>query len=107
MDKLLALTLPGGQTIGAPKSVPTGGIDVIGKILGNGLTMMMTVGVVLVLVMVAWGGIQWVSSNGDKNKIAAARGRITWGLIGLIIVLLAFFIVSAVGGVFNVKLIGK
>lgn len=104
MDKLLALTLPGGQSIEAPKNVPQGGVDYLGKVLSNGLGLFMTVAVVLVLFFLVWAGIQWAGSNGDKNKLASARARITWAIIGLVVVMLTFFILSAIGGLFGVKL---
>lgn len=37
-----------------------------------------------------WGAFQYIFAGGDKEKIAKARSRITWSIIGLIIVALAF-----------------
>ncbi len=104
MDKLLALTLPGGAAIAPPKNVPNGGLDYLGKVLSNGLTMFMTVGIILCLIFIVWSGVQWATSSGDKNKLASARGRITWAIVGLVIILLVFFILNVVGKLFGVKL---
>ena len=102
----LALTLPGGKTIQAPPSVPTGGIDVLSKVFKNSLTIMITLAVILCLIYLILGGIQWISSGGDKNKVAGARAKITYAIIGLVVALLAFFIVGLFGYFFNVKLFG-
>lgn len=39
-----------------------------------------------------WGAFQYITAGGDKNKLAAARGRITWAIVGLLITAVAFLI---------------
>jgi len=102
--KYLALMLPGGQTITAPGGIPQGGLSVTSKVIGNAITIMIIVTVVLTLIFLVVGGIQWAQSGGDKQKVAGARARITYSIIGLIIALVSFFIVNVIGGIFNVKL---
>ncbi len=102
----ITLTLPGGKQLQAPASIPTGGTDKLAKILGNALSTMIVATVLITLVFLVLGGLQWISSGGDKNKIAAARHKITWAIIGLIVALCSYFIISVVGGFFNVKLFG-
>lgn len=98
--------MPGGQTIEGPKSIPSGGLDTIYKALGNGLTFFFIAAVALSLVFLVLGGIQWTSSGGDKNKVAAARAKITWAIVGLIITLLTYFIIAVIGYFFGVQLLG-
>lgn len=43
------------------------------------------------------GGIQWISSGGDKGKIEEARQKITMGIIGIAIVVAALFVADIVG----------
>jgi hypothetical protein len=102
----LALTLPGGQTIVAPNGVPTGGTDVLQKVLGNAMTIMVILAVLLSLIYLVWGGVQWTASGGDKNKIAGARAKLTFAIVGLLVALGAFLIVNIFGYFFNVKLFG-
>jgi hypothetical protein len=106
----LTLSIPDGKggtrPIQAPPTVPTGGTDVLSKVFKNALSTMIIIAVVLCLVFLILGGIQWISSGGDKNKIAAARAKITYAVIGLVVALLAFFIVGLFGYFFNVKLFG-
>lgn len=105
----LSLTLPGGQTVNPPGGAPDGGLDVLGKALNNGLTWFIIVGVILFLISIVWAGVLWAQSGGDKSKLAAARARITWSIIGLVIVFLVFFILSFIGYFFGVgnKLLGQ
>jgi hypothetical protein len=50
------------------------------------------------------GGIQWMTSGGDKTATEAARGRITAALIGLVIVFAAWAIGSLINYFFNVNI---
>lgn len=105
MDKFLALTLPGGQTVTAPGGAPSGGINYLGKVLGNAVSIFLIIVIVTTLFFIVFGAIQWTSSNGEKEKIAAARAKITWALIGLIVALCAYFLINVVGGFFGVSLL--
>lgn len=59
------------------------------------------VGIVAVLVIVV-AGQRYITSNGDPTKLQQARNMIIYGLIGVIIALLAFAIVNFVlGSVFS------
>ena len=51
------------------------------------------------------GGMQWITSGGDKTKLEAARKRITYAIIGLIVALMSFLIVNILGYLFGVKLL--
>ena len=54
-------------------------------------------GVVAVVIIVV-GGQRFIVSQGDASKITAARGMIIYGVVGLVIALLAFAIVSFITG---------
>lgn len=110
--KLLALTLPGApgqpaQQINCPKGIPCGGLqqDLI-PMIRNAVTLLIVLTIILVIIFIVWAGIQWTASGGDKAKLSAARARLTWAIIGLIIVLGSFFIVSIFSFLFGVKLLG-
>jgi hypothetical protein len=104
--KDLALTLPGGQTITAPGGIPQGGLNVTSKVIGNSITIMIIIAIILTLVFLILGGIGWITSGGDKAKVAAARSRINYAIIGLIVTLAAFFLVNVIGYIFKVPLLG-
>lgn len=46
--------------------------------------------------LIVYAGIRLVTSGGDQKKIAAARQIITYALIGMVLVLLSFFIISII-----------
>jgi len=107
--ELLALTLPGangqpGQTINPPTHIPKGGLTTLSGALSSGITLFLIFGVILTLVIIIWSGVQWAASGGDKAKLQSARNRITWAVIGFILLLLSFFILNIVGYFFKVNL---
>ncbi len=48
----------------------------------------------LTFAFLVWGGVEWLTSGGDKEKYEAARGRITAAVIGLVIVVAAWAILN-------------
>lgn len=50
------------------------------------------------------GGVGWMSSTGDKNKLQQAQDRMTNAFIGLVIVVGAYAITWVVGNVFGLDI---
>ena len=48
------------------------------------------------VVMMIMGGISFITSQGDSAKVAKARNTILYGVVGLIVAILAFAIVNFV-----------
>ncbi len=102
----ISLKLPGqNNTIEPPSGIPQGGLEVVLKVFRNAYTIMLILVVVLSLIFIVLGGIQWITSGGDKSKLQAARSKITWAVGGLIIAFVSFFIVSLIGYFFDVPLL--
>ncbi len=60
-------------------------------------------GIVAVIVIIV-GGVTYTTSLGDPGKITKAKNTILYGIIGLVVALLAFAVVNFVlDGVFNPK----
>ena len=57
----------------------------------NGVIVM--VGIVAVIIVIV-GGQRFIVSQGDSSKIAAARGMIIYGVVGLVVALVAFAVVN-------------
>lgn len=70
--------------------------------IGDAISLVVAmVGVVTVVVIII-GGIQYVTSQGDAGKTVKARNTILYGIVGLVICLLAYAIVNFVlTGVFG------
>lgn len=69
-------------------------------------------GTILAFIQLLQGGLQWISSGGDKGALEAAQGRIINGIVGLFIlfagwavfILIMQFLGISSGGGFNFKL---
>lgn len=76
----------------------------IGPILANVVTVVLIAAAIISLFFLIFGGIRWITSGGDKAKVEAARNTIVAAIIGLIIALLSFFIITIVLGFFGLSL---
>lgn len=48
---------------------------------------LIVVGMVVAVIAIVWGGIKWMTAQGDPKKAEAARGAILHGVLGAIIIL--------------------
>lgn len=89
-------------------SVPTGqsGLSYTGEILRNAITIMIIIAIILSVIFLIISGIKWITSGGDKEKLQAAKARLTWAIVGLIVAFVAFFLVNILGYIFGVELLG-
>lgn len=104
--KNIALSVPNYGEIAPPSGVPSGGLLKLEQILQVGLTLAIILALVLTIFFIIFSGIQWITSGGDKQKLQAARNRLTYTIVGLIVILLAIFIIRLIGGFFNIGLFG-
>jgi hypothetical protein len=56
-----------------------------GKLLSGLLSFVMVIAAIMLLIYLVWGGIEWITSGGDKAKTESARNKITQGIIGMIV----------------------
>jgi hypothetical protein len=92
-----AINLGKKQTVGM-KAVGNNNASV-GNIISNFILIMYIVGGLAVLVFLIWGAFDWITSGGDKEKVAGARRKIMNALIGLALLSLSAFIVTLFGEV--------
>lgn len=106
--KYLALTIPGNDgplTINPPGSTNLPLYADRYLLLNNFLTLSLSLISIVAIGFIIWGGIQIILSEGDKQKMQAARGKVTYAVIGLIIAFISFFIIQVVGAIFGVELL--
>lgn len=102
MIEYLALTV-GGQTIEAPSSLPQP--ERAPAIINNALSLFITAGIIITVIFLILAGIKWITSGGDKQKLAQAKAQLKWSIVGLIIILLAFAIISIFNFMFGINLL--
>ena len=77
---------------GEPISTPTGFFTDFGDLINDLLKIVLAIGALLVFAYLIWGGIEWITSGGDKGKTESARNKITAAVIGLIILAASYAI---------------
>lgn len=68
------------------------GFSSISEAIAGVMQLVFFFSLMLVLIYLVWGGIQWITAGGDKAGLEAARGKITGAIVGLIVVAVAFAI---------------
>ncbi|MBU2632237.1 pilin [Patescibacteria group bacterium] len=67
-----------------------------GGILGKLISFMFVLAAIIALFYLIYGGIKWIISEGDKEKVSTARRHIIAALLGLIVVFLSYFLLNLV-----------
>jgi len=53
--------------------------------------------------MFLWGGYDFMFSGGDSHKAESAKAKVTYAVIGFVLVFTAFWIAQTLGFIFNVN----
>lgn len=98
--KELALTIDQFGEIKPPGDLKIFGLD---SIVQTFISLFLVSAVLLSLTYIIWGALDYILAEGDKQRLQAARHKFIFAIIGLIVVLLAFFIVGIVGDFFGIN----
>lgn len=102
MKYLSQLNISGTQ-IEAPGGVPTISDSLpLSHIIGVGINVMLVFLVLLSLFYLVWGGYNWMQSAGDQKNLDAARNKIVYAIIGLLLGFMAIVIVNTFTGLFGI-----
>ncbi|HET7098618.1 MAG TPA: hypothetical protein VFI61_00050 [Patescibacteria group bacterium] len=99
---LLAQNLNSIQSQGLGGGVPS---DVAG-IINNAVPFIFGAAGMLLLVYLVLGGLQMMTSKGDPKAMQGAQGKISNALIGFLIVIVAYAVVSILGTALHINAFG-
>jgi len=93
-----------GQLKGfGPLGNPEGsGINLFSRFISTTIGLMTIVAIIWFAFVLISGAIGMMGAGGDKQAMESARKRITSGLIGLVVVIAALFILDLVGTIFGI-----
>lgn len=77
-------------------SVGRGYATNFGNMFSSILNVVMLIAALLVFAYMIWGGIEWITSGGDKGKAESARNKLTAAIIGLVIVASSYAVITLV-----------
>lgn len=85
---------------------PANVVDVkIGYVISAVIGVLLIVAAIAAFLFLILGGLQWITSGGDKTGMEAARNKITSAIVGLIIVAAAWAVMLLLGEFTGVKLL--
>ena len=76
------------------ENLPTGFFADPNKLITDLVNIAFIIAIILVFFYLIWGGIEWITSGGDKGKTESARNKITAAVIGLIVLAAAYAILT-------------
>ena len=79
----------------------------IGKFISNILAAILVIAALAAFIFLLLGGLQWITSGGDKSGVEAAQKRIQAAIIGLFVVFAAWAIMILVGNFLGIPNIFK
>ena len=86
-----------------PLGNPEGsGINLFSRFISTTIGLMTIVAIIWFAFVLISGAIGMMGAGGDKQATESARKRITSGLIGLVVVIAALFILDLVGTIFGI-----
>lgn len=86
-----------------PGGVKTTGTT--GALIASAIQIIFIFAGLAVLVFIVWAAFDWITSGGDKEKVAGARRKITNAIIGLFLLALAYFIAALVSDLVGIPIL--
>ena len=83
-----------------PAGIPTEASQV-GTLITFFIKILIFAGFLMAFIWLLIGGINYITSNGEPNKTAAAQKKIVYAIVGLVVIILAFSILTLVEKVFT------
>lgn len=92
-------------TVYVPKP-PELRITSIGQLISSLISLVLVIAGILAFVYLIWGGLQWITSGGDKGNVEVAQKRIQAALVGLFIVFASWAVMLLIQSFLGVNFVG-
>ena len=100
-----SLILPGGSTLDNP--IKNSNLDTVGGIVSQLITYIFVIAGIGLLVVILSSGFTLLTSAGDAKAMEKGKKGLTNGIVGFIIIFVAYWLVQIAGIVFGVPEIQK
>lgn len=103
----LAVTAAQAQVLNVPNPVNVPANISIGNVISAVVGILLLISAIAAFLYLILGGLQWITSGGDKAGMEAARNKITAAIVGLIIVAASWAIMLLIGQFVGVDFLNK
>jgi hypothetical protein len=103
MNNLLALKING---VDIP--VPTGAqsnLTSLGDVVSRGLQFLLPLSGIILFVIIIMSGFQLLTSAGDPKKMEQAKQRLTWGVVGFVVIFVSFWLMRLLEFLLGIKVL--
>lgn len=69
----------------------------ISTFLSNLVVLFYSVAIIVLILMILWGAFDWITSEGDKEKLESARRKLINAVVGIMLFAVAFAIIQILG----------
>lgn len=73
------------------------GAEGISKFLSNLITLIYSLAAVVLIFMLLWGAWDWLTSEGEKEKLENAKRKLINAIIGIMLFAVAFAVIQVLG----------
>ena len=80
-----------------------GGTSTFAKLISSAIGLITVVAFIYFMFILVSGAIAVISAGGDKGKMEDARGRITSGVIGVVIIVAGFFVLDLIARLLGIE----
>lgn len=88
-----------GQSIEGPLK----GINTVGDLINTLMKFLIPLAGIILLLVLIWGGYDFMMSGGNPEKVKSAKAKITTGIIGFVLLVLAYLIVRIISFIFGLQ----
>ena len=76
-----------------------------GQLLPNMVSLGFVIGILIFFFIMIIGGVQWITSGGDKASLEAARSKISNALVGIIVLFALFAVIKVLQDFFGISIL--
>lgn len=79
--------------------------NTLGAVISEALKYIYPLAGIILFFMLLWAGFEYLTAAGDEEKIKGAQQKITWSVIGFIVLFAAFWVMRILQTVFGFKVL--
>jgi len=87
---------------GVSSSMASDPVAGLGKLIGTLVNLFIIGSSFFVLLYMLWGAFDWITSGGEKERVEKARNKITYAVIGMVLI----FVLLVVFGLITGQILG-